>query len=56
VTVPLDRRSFAYYDVSEKRWRIAPGEFGILVGDSSATADLKSSITIDDSAAKAAVE
>jgi beta-glucosidase len=56
VTVTLDGRAFAYYDVTEKKWQVAPGEFGILMGDSSATADLKGSITIDDSAAKAAVE
>jgi beta-glucosidase len=55
VTVPLDGRSFAYYDVSAKKWRIAPGEFGILVGDSSASADLKGAITVD-STASAAIE
>jgi beta-glucosidase len=56
VTVPLDGRSFAYYDVSAKKWQIAPGEFGILVGDSSENVPLKSAITIRDSAANAAVE
>jgi beta-glucosidase len=56
VTVQLDGRSFAYYDVTAKKWRIAAGDFGVLVGDSSASANLKGSVTIGDSAANAAIE
>jgi beta-glucosidase len=56
VTVPLDGRSFAYYDVSTKGWRIAPGSFGILVGDSSDNITLKNAVTLSDSAARAAIE
>ncbi len=33
VTVTLDRRAFAYYDVDAKKWAIAPGSFGIHIGD-----------------------
>ena len=36
VTVLLDRRAFSYYDVARQGWNAAPGEFGILVGSSSA--------------------
>lgn len=56
VSVTLDGRSFAYYDVAAKKWNIAPGEFGILVGDSSEEIPLKGSVTIQDAAAKAAVD
>ncbi len=33
VSVMLDRHAFAYYDVDAKKWTIAPGSFGIHVGD-----------------------
>jgi beta-glucosidase len=56
VSVTLDGRSFAYYDVAAKKWNIAPGEFGILVGDSSEEIPLRGSVTIQDAAAKAAIE
>src|SRR3984893_9889081 len=36
ITVLLDRRAFSYYDAAKHDWAIAPGEFGILVGSSSA--------------------
>ena len=56
VSIPLDARSFAYYDVAQKGWRIAPGSFGVLVGDSSDATGLKGSLTISESAAKLATE
>jgi beta-glucosidase len=46
VSIDLDSRSFAYYDAEAKKWNIAPGKFGILVGDSSASLDLKGSVEI----------
>ncbi len=36
VTLRLNRRSFSYYDVKRHGWIAEPGEFGILVGTSSA--------------------
>jgi beta-glucosidase len=51
VTVPLDPRAFAYYDVEGKRWTIAPGNFGILVGESSANIALTGSVTVPEAAA-----
>lgn len=36
VTVPLDVRSLAFYDVDGKQWRAEAGEFRVLVGSSSA--------------------
>lgn len=35
LTVLLDRRAFAFYDLAKHDWNAAPGEFGILVGTSS---------------------
>ena len=32
---PLDARSFAYWNVQDSAWRIAPGCYGVLVGRSS---------------------
>jgi beta-glucosidase len=51
VSVSLDGRSFAYYDTEAKGWHIAPGKFGILVGDSSESLDLKGSVEISKEAA-----
>ena len=36
VTISLDRRSFAYYDTDAGEWTVAPGDFEVLVGGSSA--------------------
>jgi beta-glucosidase len=44
VTIALDRRSFAYYDVDAKDWAVAPGEFRILVGQSSEAIVLRGSV------------
>lgn len=54
VSVTLDSRSFAYYDTEAKKWHIAPGKFGILVGDSSESLDLKGSVEVSKEAATAA--
>lgn len=35
VTLPLDARSFAFYDVGKKQWRAEEGAFQVLVGESS---------------------
>jgi beta-glucosidase len=34
VTIQLDRRAFAYYDVVRHQWTVVPGTFDILVGGS----------------------
>jgi beta-glucosidase len=51
VSVPLDARAFAYYDVDAKKWTIAPGKFGVLVGDSSEALELKGSVDVSAAAA-----
>ena len=53
VTVPLDSRSFAYYDVEGKQWRIDPGTFDILVGRSSDQIELKGTIDVTTEVANA---
>ncbi|MEO6981970.1 MAG: glycoside hydrolase family 3 C-terminal domain-containing protein, partial [Edaphobacter sp.] len=54
VNVDLDSRAFAYYDTAEKKWQIAPGTFGINVGDSSASIALKGNVEISKQAAATA--
>jgi beta-glucosidase len=52
VSVDLDARAFAYYDVAAKGWRVTPGNFGILVGRSSDEIVLKGSAMVSDAMAK----
>jgi beta-glucosidase len=54
VSVDLDSRAFAYYDVEAKKWSIAPGKFSVLVGDSSASLDLKGTVDVSQSPANSA--
>jgi len=35
VTLTLDKRSLAYWDVASNNWRVDPGQFTVFVGDSS---------------------
>jgi beta-glucosidase len=46
VSVELDGRAFAFYDVEGKHWKVDAGEFGILVGDSSADTPLTSEVQV----------
>lgn len=52
VTIDLDARAFAYYDVGAKAWHITPGNFGILVGRSSEDIVLKGSANVSEAVAK----
>lgn len=54
VSVALDSRAFAYYDTKAKGWRIDPGRFGILVGDSSDALPLKGTVEISKAVARSA--
>ncbi len=40
VSVPLDARSLAYYDVASAQWRVDPNQYEIMVGWSSADGDI----------------
>ena len=46
VSVELDGRAFAFYDVSGKDWKVDAGELGILVGDSSAETPLQGKVQV----------
>ena len=45
-TIHLDRDAFSYYDVQSHRWVVAPGQYKILIGPSSADAKLELEITL----------
>ncbi|HEX9105948.1 MAG TPA: fibronectin type III-like domain-contianing protein, partial [Longimicrobiales bacterium] len=45
VTFRLDARAFAQWDTSADGWVVAPGEYQIFLGDSSADLPLKGSVT-----------
>lgn len=42
----LDRRAFAYYDVSAHIWRVDPGEFTIFVGGSVERVKLQTTVSL----------
>jgi len=46
VTVSLDRRAFAYYDVKKHDWTVDPGDFDLYVGRSSAQIELTGKVAI----------
>jgi beta-glucosidase len=46
VSVTLDRRAFAYYDVSKHVWTVTPGDFDISVARSSAQTELTGKVTL----------
>ena len=40
VSVTLDCRAFSHYDAKIQDWTVDPGEFNVIVGNSSAKAEL----------------
>jgi len=46
VQVTLDRRAFSYYDVKNKKWTVAPGDFDIYVARSAAQIELTGKVTL----------
>jgi beta-glucosidase len=46
VTLHLNRRAFAYYDVNSHGWRIDPGAFKVYVGDASNSTPLEAGFTL----------
>jgi beta-glucosidase len=47
VQLTLNQRSFSYWDVASQTWRVAPGAYQIMVGDSSRNILLQVPITIN---------
>lgn len=52
VTVPLNTRSFAYYDVDQKQWRAPAGNYQVLVGDSSVQIKLTGTLKLNQALAE----
>jgi len=49
VSIALDRRAFAYWDVSSKDWKVdSEGKFVIYIGDSSVDLPLKANFQYED--------
>ena len=46
VTIALDARAFAFFDVAAQGWRVEAGQFGISVGFSSADLRAVASVTL----------
>jgi beta-glucosidase len=46
VTLTLDKRSLAYWDVTSNNWRVDPGRFTVFVGDSSESSPLTQDFTV----------
>jgi len=46
VEVKLDTRAFSYWSEKAHAWTVAPGEFQVMVGDSSANTPLKATLTV----------
>ena len=44
--VKLDARAFSYWSEKAHAWTVAPGEFQVMVGDSSANTPLKANLTV----------
>jgi beta-glucosidase len=44
VTINLDRRAFAYYNVENRDWTVDAGEFSVSVGSSSEQIELTGKI------------
>ena len=49
VTIPLDFRSFAYYNPAYKQWVTEDGDFDILIGSSSADIRFTETVTLESS-------
>jgi beta-glucosidase len=46
VTIPLDTRSLAYYDVDKHEWRVEAGDFDLFLGRSSADIVQRAKLTV----------
>jgi len=47
VQLTLDMRSFAYWDITSESWKVVPGTYQIMVGDSSRNLPLQAPVTIN---------
>ncbi|OPG12466.1 glycoside hydrolase family 3 C-terminal domain-containing protein [Microbispora sp. GKU 823] len=47
ITLSLDRRAFAYYDVPLGRWVVAPGDYTIQIGENASSVVAETTISLD---------
>ena len=47
VSLDLDRRAFAFYDVNKHAWAVEPGEFVIYVGSSSVQIRMRAAFQVN---------
>ncbi|QFU92547.1 glycoside hydrolase family 3 C-terminal domain-containing protein [Amycolatopsis sp. YIM 10] len=47
LTIELDRRAFAYWDIEAGRWVVAPGEYVIQIGENAASIVAEQALTLD---------
>ncbi|KAB8184480.1 glycoside hydrolase family 3 C-terminal domain-containing protein [Microbispora catharanthi] len=47
ITLPLDRRAFAYYDVPLGRWVVAQGDYTIQIGENASSVVAETTISLD---------
>jgi beta-glucosidase len=47
VKIPLNTRSFAYYDVQGRRWLAEKGTYTVELGSSSEQIEVKAKVTLD---------
>lgn len=48
ISIPLDTRSFEYFDADQKQWRAPAGTYGVLVGDSSEGIRVRGEVRIEE--------
>ena len=48
ISIPLDPRSFEYFDADQKQWRAPAGTYGVLVGDSSEGIRVRGEVRIEE--------
>jgi beta-glucosidase len=46
ISVILDKRAFSYWDINTKNWQADTGNYGILIGRSSAEIVLRGTATV----------
>ncbi|MFJ6158755.1 glycoside hydrolase family 3 C-terminal domain-containing protein [Pseudarthrobacter sp. NPDC092184] len=52
ITFELDRRAFAYYDITDSRWAVTPGEYAIELGRSASDITARTAISLHGDASR----
>ena len=46
ISLTLNKRSLAYWDVNSRGWKVDPGQFKVFVGDSAGNVPLQKDFTV----------